>query len=69
MRPARWREFMDRQVQLVDPLLAKHAGRIVKMLGDGFLAEFSSVVNAVHFAVDVQAACEAATPRSTKTSR
>ena len=52
-------EFMERQEKVVDPLLAKHAGRIVKKLGDGFLAEFSSVVNAVQFATDVQASCEA----------
>ncbi len=52
-------EFMERQKAVVDPLFAKHAGRVVKMLGDGFLAEFLSVVNAVQFAVDVQAGCEA----------
>ena len=51
-------EMMERQVSLVEPLLEKNAGRVVKMLGDGFLAEFSSVVNAVHFAVDLQDACE-----------
>lgn len=51
-------EFMDRQVVLVEPLLAKNAGRIVKTLGDGFLAEFPSVVNAVHFAIDLQSSAE-----------
>jgi len=51
-------ELMERQVSLVEPLLEKNAGRVVKLLGDGFLAEFSSVVNAVHFAVDLQDACE-----------
>jgi adenylate cyclase len=48
-------EFMERQVNLVEPLLAKGSGRLIKMLGDGFLAEFPSVVNAVHFAIDLQA--------------
>lgn len=51
-------EFQARQEALVDPLLQKTGGRMVKMLGDGFLAEFPSVVNAVHFAIDLQAAFE-----------
>ena len=33
-------ELMGRQMAVVDPLLAKHSGRVIKMLGDGFLAEF-----------------------------
>ena len=32
---------------LVDPLLAVHRGRIVKLMGDGALVEFSSVSDAV----------------------
>ena len=32
---------------MVDPLLAEHHGRIVKLMGDGALAEFGSVVDAV----------------------
>jgi adenylate cyclase len=51
-------ELMGRQMAVVDPLLAKHSGRVIKMLGDGFLAEFPSVVNAVQFAADMQAAGE-----------
>src|SRR5579864_6889712 len=31
----------------VDPAIAKHGGHIVKHTGDGFLAEFSSAVEAV----------------------
>lgn len=41
---------------LIDPLIAAHRGRIVKTTGDGFLAEFASVVDAVRSAVDVQRA-------------
>lgn len=52
-------ELKERQDNVVSPLLQKTGGRLVKLLGDGFLAEFGSVVNAVHFAVDMQAACEA----------
>src|SRR6202030_3479303 len=40
--------------ELVDPKIAEHRGRIVKNTGDGFLAEFASVVAAVRCAVEVQ---------------
>jgi adenylate cyclase len=39
---------------LVDPKIEEHRGRIVKTTGDGLLAEFASVVDAVRCAVDVQ---------------
>ena len=41
--------------ELVAPEIAKHKGRIVKLMGDGLLAEFASVVEAVHCAVQIQA--------------
>src|ERR1700736_6690911 len=40
--------------ELVDPKIKEHRGRTVKDTGDGLLAEFSSVVDAVRCAVDVQ---------------
>jgi TolB-like protein/class 3 adenylate cyclase len=40
--------------ELVNPKIAEHRGRIVKNTGDGFLAEFGSVVDAVRCAVEVQ---------------
>ncbi|MGH7863707.1 MAG: adenylate/guanylate cyclase domain-containing protein [Candidatus Binataceae bacterium] len=40
--------------ELVDPTIARHAGRIVKTMGDGILAEFSSPVEAVRCAVEIQ---------------
>jgi adenylate cyclase len=40
--------------ELVDPKIAEHNGRIVKTTGDGLLLEFSSVVDAVRCAVEVQ---------------
>lgn len=52
-------ELMARQSAIIDPLIAKAGGRIVKTLGDGFLAEFGSVVNAVAFAAEMQQASEA----------
>jgi TolB-like protein/class 3 adenylate cyclase/Tfp pilus assembly protein PilF len=40
--------------QLVDPKIREHHGRIVKTTGDGLLAEFSSVVDAVRCAAEIQ---------------
>jgi adenylate cyclase len=39
---------------LIDPKVAEHRGRVVKNTGDGMLAEFGSVVDAVRCALDVQ---------------
>jgi adenylate cyclase len=40
--------------ELGDPKIAEHRGRIVNTTGDGLLAEFASVVDAVRCAVEVQ---------------
>lgn len=40
----------------IDPKLAMHRGRVVKNTGDGFLAEFGSVVDAVRCALELQEA-------------
>ena len=40
--------------ELIEPKTAEYHGRVVKLMGDGMLAEFPSVVNAVQCAVDVQ---------------
>ena len=40
----------------IDPLLAEHKGRIVKLMGDGAIVEFASVVDAVACAVAIQKA-------------
>ena len=42
------------RAELIDPKIAEHQGRIVKLTGDGMLVEFPSVVNAVACAADVQ---------------
>ena len=41
---------------LIERKIAEHQGRIVKLMGDGILAEFPSVVNAVSCAVELQSA-------------
>ena len=40
----------------IEPLLAEHGGRIIKLMGDGAIVEFASVVEAVRCAVLVQEA-------------
>src|SRR6266404_2536230 len=42
--------------ELVDPKIGEHSGRIVKTTGDGILAEFPSVVDAVRCAAELQRA-------------
>src|SRR5438132_731062 len=44
------------RVELIDPKIAEHHGRIVKTTGDGLLVEFASVVDAMRCAVVWQAA-------------
>ena len=45
--------------EIVKPAIADHRGRVVKLTGDGVLAEFASVVDAVRCAVAVQEAMTA----------
>jgi len=42
-----------------DPAVAEHSGRVVKLIGDGTLVEFSSVVDAVNCALAIQRAVKA----------
>src|SRR5712692_7352277 len=44
------------RIELVDPAIARHNGRIVKTTGDGLLVEFASVVDAMRCAIQWQAA-------------
>lgn len=41
-------------VELMQPAISKRGGRVVKLMGDGLLAEFPSVVEAVQCAVEMQ---------------
>ncbi len=47
--------FKEIRAKLFDPKIAEHHGRLVKTTGDGFLAEFSSVVDALRCATELQA--------------
>ncbi len=42
--------------ELIEPKTAEYRGRVVKLMGDGTLMEFGSVVDAVSFAVNAQQA-------------
>jgi len=50
----------SRHKEILQPLVAKHHGRIVKLMGDGVLVEFASAVNAVACAAELQEAMNAA---------
>src|SRR5438046_6482102 len=47
-------DALQRLRGMIDPLIAGHAGRIVSTAGDGLLADFGSVVDALSCAVEMQ---------------
>jgi adenylate cyclase len=44
------------RADVIDPKISEHRGRIVKTTGDGLLAEFTSVVDALRWASEIQIA-------------
>src|SRR5215471_14018009 len=52
--PGTLQAFKTIQTELINPKIAAHHGRLVKTTGDGFLVEFSSVVDALRCAVEIQ---------------
>ncbi len=48
--------FKSHLEEVIEPRIAEHEGRVVKLMGDGVLAEFPSAVEAVHCAVEIQRA-------------
>jgi class 3 adenylate cyclase/tetratricopeptide (TPR) repeat protein len=44
----------EHRAAVLDPRISERGGRIVKLMGDGTLAEFASVVDAVHCALEIQ---------------
>jgi adenylate cyclase len=47
------------RAELIDPKIAEHKGRVFNSTGDGILAEFPSVVDAVAGAVAIQRSMQA----------
>src|SRR5829696_1080203 len=50
----------QRREEIIEPLVAKHHGRLINVMGDGMLIEFASAVAAVQCAVELQQAMSAA---------
>ena len=46
--------FVAHLQELIEPKTREHRGRVVKTMGDGFLATFESVLGAVRCAVEIQ---------------
>ena len=46
--------LQSRRSEVINPAVARHSGRIVKLMGDGMLVEFGSVVEAVACAAEMQ---------------
>lgn len=42
--------------ELIEPKITAHGGRVVKLIGDGLLADFASTINAVACAIEIQRA-------------
>ena len=51
-------ELKSHRRELIEPKAAQYHGRTIKLMGDGTLMEFASVVDAVVFAVEVQCAVQ-----------
>jgi adenylate cyclase len=55
--------------RIFDPCVAAHGGRMVKLMGDGALVEFGSVVSAVNCALAIQDATARAEPERAEAKR
>src|SRR5205823_9940020 len=47
-------ELLREHGQLLRPLFTKYCGRVIKSIGDGFLVEFPSALDAAQCAVSIQ---------------
>jgi adenylate cyclase len=49
-----------RRTEVLQPVVSKHRGRVVKLMGDGVLIEYARAVDAVECAVQLQQAMQSA---------
>ena len=42
------------ETEILTPIVEEHSGKIFKKMGDGYLADFPSVVGAIKAAIDIQ---------------
>ena len=47
-------EILDRHNRLLRPIISKYRGKEIKTIGDSFLVEFDSAVDAVKCAIEIQ---------------
>ena len=59
----------SRRTEILQPLVSKHHGRIIKVMGDGVLVEFASAVEAVRCAVALQEAMAVANEAAEESRR
>src|SRR5215467_4212590 len=59
----------SRRAEILQPLVSKHHGRIIKVMGDGVLVEFASAVGAVSCAVALQEAMAVANESAEESRR
>ncbi len=55
-------QLLEEQRRVVRPIISRHNGREVKTIGDAFLVEFASSLEAVNCAGDIQTALRSAAP-------
>ena len=53
-------ELLDKNRQIQKPIIEQHNGKWIKELGDGVMASFNTVSDAVNAAIKIQEACNAA---------
>jgi adenylate cyclase len=49
-------ELLEEHRKIVRPIVARHNGREIKIMGDAFLIEFESALEATQCAIDLQEA-------------
>src|SRR5215831_561771 len=59
----------SRRTEILQPLVSKHHGRIIKVMGDGVLVEFASAVEAVNCAIALQEAMAVANEATEESRR